>query len=93
VLLSPVTISPAFKIGEKLDNVLGMYLNDIFTTSTNLAGLPGMSVPGGFSSKGLPIGVQLTAKHFEEAKIFNVAYSLEKSLNFSSSSERTPHVI
>lgn len=90
VILSPVTVSPAFKIGEKVDNVLGMYLNDIFTTSTNLAGLPGMSVPAGFSSKGLPIGVQLTAKHFEEDKIFNVAYSLEKSLNLES---RTPHVI
>lgn len=90
VLLSPVTISPAFKIGEKLENVLGMYLNDIFTTSTNLAGLPGMSVPAGFSSKGLPIGVQLTAKHFEEEKIFNVAYALEKSLTLEA---RVPHVI
>src|SRR5690606_25864415 len=61
VLLSPVTSTPAFKIGERVEDPLKMYLNDIFTTSTNLAGTPGMSVPGGFTSKGLPVGVQLTA--------------------------------
>lgn len=90
VLLSPVTTSPAFKIGTRITDPLEMYLNDIFTTSTNLAGLPGMSVPGGFSAGGLPIGVQLTAKHFAEDKIFNVSLALEQTLN---KEERTPHVI
>lgn len=76
-LLSPVTISPAFKIGERSSDPLKMYLNDIFTTATNLAGLPGMSVPFGLSSEGLPIGIQLTGAHFEEQKILNIAYALE----------------
>jgi aspartyl-tRNA(Asn)/glutamyl-tRNA(Gln) amidotransferase subunit A len=90
VLLSPVTTSPAFKIGTRISDPLEMYLNDIFTTSTNLAGLPGMAVPAGFSANGLPIGVQLTAKHFAEQSVFNVAYSLEKTLL---KEEREPHVI
>lgn len=77
VILSPVTPSPAFKIGEKINNTLEMYLNDILTTSTNLAGLPGMSVPGGLTSDGLPIGVQLTGSHFCEQKLFNVAKAIE----------------
>lgn len=79
VILSPVTTSPAFKIGDRISDPLAMYLNDIFTVSTNLAGLPGMSVPFGMSKDGLPIGVQLTAAHFEEQKMLNVGYSLEQA--------------
>jgi|SRR6185312_814496 len=79
VILSPVTTSPAFKIGDRISDPLAMYLNDIFTVSTNLAGLPGMSVPFGMSKEGLPIGVQLTASHFEEQKMLNVGYSLEQA--------------
>jgi aspartyl-tRNA(Asn)/glutamyl-tRNA(Gln) amidotransferase subunit A len=90
LLLSPVATSPAFKIGSRISDPLAMYLNDIFTTSTNLAGLPGMSVPGGFSKDGLPIGVQLTARHFDEQSIFNASYSLEKTLKIEA---RQPHVI
>ena len=96
VLLSPVTSSPAFKLGSKISDPLEMYLNDIFTTSTNLAGLPGMSVPAGFSKDGLPIGVQLTAKHFDEQRIFDVSQSLERHLNVNgseASTRRVPHVI
>ena len=78
VILSPVATTPAFKIGSRISNPLEMYLNDIFTTSTNLAGLPGMSVPVGFSSDGLPIGVQLMSKHFDEQSIFDVSYALEQ---------------
>lgn len=89
VLLSPVTTSPAFKIGERSEDPLKMYLNDIFTTSTNLAGLPGMSVPFGFSSDSMPIGVQLTAAHFEEQKMLNVAYALE---SMSTVRGKFPHV-
>jgi len=79
VLLSPVTTSPAFKIGDRISDPLAMYLNDIFTVSTNLAGLPGMSVPFGMGKENLPIGVQLTASHFEEQKMLNIGYALEKS--------------
>lgn len=89
VIVSPVTTTPAFKIGEKSSDPLKMYLNDIFTTSTNLAGLPGMSVPFGFSQQGLPIGVQLTAAHFNEQVLLNVASALEAH---SGIQERRPHV-
>jgi len=77
VILSPVTTSPAFKIGERVSDPLAMYLNDIYTTSTNLAGLPGLSVPFGMSKEGLPIGIQLTATHFDEQSMLNVAFALE----------------
>lgn len=83
VMVTPVTTHPAFRIGERYSDPLKMYLNDIFTTSTNLAGLPGMSLPGGFSKSGLPIGVQLTAGHFQEEKMLKVAYSIEQVLNLS----------
>ncbi len=76
-LLSPVTVSPAFKIGERVYDPLTMYLNDIFTTATNLAGLPGLSVPFGLTNSGLPVGIQLTGSHFEEQKILNIASALE----------------
>ena len=90
VMLSPVTLSPAFKIGSRVKSVLEMYMNDIFTTSTNLTGLPGMSVPCGFSEGGLPIGVQVTGKHFDEQSLLNVSYTLEKHLE---KPVRQPHVI
>ena len=80
VILSPVATTPAFKIGTRISDPLQMYLNDIFTTSTNLAGLPGMSVPCGFAANGMPIGVQLMAKHFDEQRIFNVSLALENTL-------------
>jgi aspartyl-tRNA(Asn)/glutamyl-tRNA(Gln) amidotransferase subunit A len=90
VLLSPVTASPAFRLGERVSDPLAMYLNDIFTTSTNLAGLPGMSVPFGESKEGLPIGVQLTAAHFDEQRMLNVAFALEGA---SPVKGKTPHGI
>lgn len=90
VILSPVTTAPAFRIGEKISDPLAMYLNDIFTTSANLAGLPGMSVPFGMSSEKLPIGVQLLAAPFEEQKMLNVAFALEKA---SSIQSEVPNVI
>ena len=90
VILSPVTTAPAFKINERISDPLTMYLNDIFTTSTNLAGLPGMSVPFGMSADGLPIGIQLTASHFEEQKMLDVGYALESA---SSVKGKRPHVI
>ena len=82
VILSPVTPTPAYKIGEKIDDPLTMYLQDIFTISANLAGIPGMSVPCGFSSNGLPVGLQLMGEHFSEEKLIKVAYNFEQNTNF-----------
>ncbi|KAF0187743.1 MAG: glutamyl-tRNA(Gln) and/or aspartyl-tRNA(Asn) amidotransferase A [Desulfobulbaceae bacterium] len=80
VLISPVVPTPAWKIGEKADNPLAMYLSDVLTISANLAGIPGISVPGGFSRDGLPIGIQLQGPHFREDSLFKVAHNLERGL-------------
>ncbi|MCP4351923.1 MAG: Asp-tRNA(Asn)/Glu-tRNA(Gln) amidotransferase subunit GatA [Desulfobacterales bacterium] len=82
VILSPVAPTPAFPIGEKTDDPLTMYLSDIFTLSANLAGIPGMSVPCGFSSGGLPIGLQILGKHFNEEMILKVAYNFEQATDY-----------
>ncbi|MBK7961462.1 MAG: Asp-tRNA(Asn)/Glu-tRNA(Gln) amidotransferase subunit GatA [Bdellovibrionales bacterium] len=79
VILGPVSTTPAFKIGDRISDTMAMYLNDIFTTSTNLAGLPGMTVPFAISSKRLPIGIQLTAGHFQEQTMLNVGFALEQN--------------
>ena len=81
VILTPTTPTPAFKIGEKTDDPLQMYLSDIFTISTNLAGIPGMVVPCGFTRAGLPVGVQFLAGHFEEGKLIQIAAAYEKNAN------------
>jgi aspartyl-tRNA(Asn)/glutamyl-tRNA(Gln) amidotransferase subunit A len=81
VLISPVVPTPAWKIGEKADNPLAMYLSDVLTISANLGGIPGISVPGGFSRNGLPIGIQLQGAHFQESSLLKVAYNLERALN------------
>jgi aspartyl-tRNA(Asn)/glutamyl-tRNA(Gln) amidotransferase subunit A len=80
VLVSAVAPTPAWRLGEKVDDPLSMYLSDILTISTNLAGLPGMSVPCGFSATGLPIGLQLQAAHFQEEHLFAVARVVEREL-------------
>jgi aspartyl-tRNA(Asn)/glutamyl-tRNA(Gln) amidotransferase subunit A len=82
VLACPVAPTAAFKIGEKVDDPLTMYLMDIFTISANLAGIPGMSVPCGFSKEGHPIGLQLMGKHFNEEMLFKVAYNFEQATDF-----------
>ncbi|HPK53130.1 MAG TPA: Asp-tRNA(Asn)/Glu-tRNA(Gln) amidotransferase subunit GatA [Smithellaceae bacterium] len=79
VILTPTTPTPAFKIGEKTDNPLQMYLSDIFTISANLAGIPGISVPCGFTKAGLPVGVQFLAGHFEEGKLIRIASVYERN--------------
>ena len=76
LLLTPTSPTVAFKISEKVDDPLKMYLSDIFTISANLAGIPGISIPCGYSSKGLPIGLQLLAGLLEEEKLFKAAYAL-----------------
>ncbi|MCF8067616.1 MAG: Asp-tRNA(Asn)/Glu-tRNA(Gln) amidotransferase subunit GatA [Desulfobacterales bacterium] len=82
VILSPVAPTPAFKIGEKSDDPLTMYLSDIFTLSANLAGIPGMSLPCGFSPDGLPIGLQIMGNHFDEGTMLKVAYNFEQATDF-----------
>ena len=82
VIVSPVAPTPAFKIGENVDDPLTMYLSDIFTLSANLAGIPGMSVPCGFSKTGLPIGLQIMGSHFGEEKILKTAYNFEQATDF-----------
>lgn len=79
VILAPVAPTPAFKIGEKTADPLQMYLSDIFTLSVNLAGIPGLSVPCGFSKNNLPIGLQILGKHFDEGTLYRVAYNFEQA--------------
>ncbi len=80
-ILSPVAMTAAFKLGERVSDPLQMYFNDIFTTSVNLAGLPGASVPAGFTKLGLPTGVQLMAGQFREDILFRIAKVLEQELS------------
>jgi len=77
---SPTSPTPAFKLGEKIDDPLAMYLNDIYTVPANLAGLPGISIPCGFSRAGLPIGLQLIGRPFEEAALLRIARAAERAV-------------
>ncbi|MDB5308118.1 MAG: gatA 3 [Gemmataceae bacterium] len=77
VVMGPTTPTAAFRIGEKSDDPLAMYLSDVYTVSCNLAGIPGMSIPCGFTAGGLPIGLQLLAPPFEEEKMFRIARMYE----------------
>ena len=78
IILTPTSPTPAFKIGEKMNDPIAMYLSDIFTISVNLAGLPALSIPGRPTSSGLPVGIQLIGDLLEEQKLLNTAYTLEK---------------
>ena len=83
VIAAPVTPYPAFKLGEKLDDPLQMYLADIYTISANLAGIPAMSIPCGFVGKeNLPIGLQLMGKHFDEANLIAVGHKFQQATDF-----------
>ncbi|MBM3535057.1 MAG: Asp-tRNA(Asn)/Glu-tRNA(Gln) amidotransferase subunit GatA [Alphaproteobacteria bacterium] len=82
-VLTPATPSAAFAIGEKMDDPIAMYLNDVFTVTANLAGLPGISVPGGLNTDGLPLGLQVIGKAFDEETVFAVGRALEKAANFT----------
>ncbi len=77
-IISPVTTTTAFKIGEMISDPLQMYMSDILTISANLAGIPALSVPAGLDSQGLPIGLQIMGEHFQEQKILNIALAVEK---------------
>jgi aspartyl-tRNA(Asn)/glutamyl-tRNA(Gln) amidotransferase subunit A len=86
ILVTPVSPTPAFRIGEKMDDPLQMYLSDVCTIPVNIAGLPGISVPCGFATTEdgtrLPIGLQILAKPFDEATMFRAAYAYEQSTDW-----------
>lgn len=83
VLLTPTAPSSAFAIGENEDDPIKMYLGDVFTIPASLAGLPGISVPGGLDSEGLPLGLQIIGKAWDEATMFRTAYALEQAIGFN----------
>lgn len=81
VIMGPTSPSPAFKLGEKADDPISMYLSDIYTIATNLAGLPGMSIPAGFVNH-LPVGLQLVGNYFSEAKLLNIAHQYQQAVEW-----------
>jgi aspartyl-tRNA(Asn)/glutamyl-tRNA(Gln) amidotransferase subunit A len=81
-ILTPTAPSAAFGIGEKMDDPITMYLNDVFTVPASLAGVPAMSVPAGLSAEGLPLGLQVIGRHFDEETVFAVAAALERAADF-----------
>ncbi len=83
-ILTPTAPSSAFKIGDKREDPIAMYLNDVFTVPVNLAGLPAISLPGGLDETGLPLGLQLIGKPFDEQTVLNAAYALEEKIGFQS---------
>jgi len=82
VVVSPTAPTPAFRIGEKTEDPLQMYLSDIHTIPVNLAGIPAISIPCGFSHEGLPIGLQVMGKHFDEGMLLRVAYTFEQNTDY-----------
>ncbi len=82
-ILTPTAPSPAFGHGEKSDDPLAMYLNDVFTVPASLAGLPGISVPAGLTGDGLPLGLQVLGKPFDEETVIRVGHAIERAAAFS----------
>jgi aspartyl-tRNA(Asn)/glutamyl-tRNA(Gln) amidotransferase subunit A len=81
-LLTPTAPSAAFALGDRLSDPVAMYLNDVFTVTTNLAGLPGVSVPAGLDQAGLPLGLQLIGRALDEGTLFSLAAALEEAADF-----------
>ena len=86
-ILTPTAPSAAFAVGRKVNDPITMYLNDIFTVTTNLAGLPGISVPAGLDKNGLPLGLQIIGRAMDEATVFKAAAALEDAAGFSAKPE------
>ena len=78
VIIGPTSPTTAFKLGDKVDDPVKMYLNDIFTVAGNLTGAPGISIPCGFDARGLPVGMLIQGRHFGEASILNVAHQYQR---------------
>ncbi len=81
-IISPTTPTPAFKLNSKKEDVMAMYLNDIYTVPVNIAGIPAVSIPSGHS-QGMPLGLQIMGNHHDEQGILNLAYALEDALNLN----------
>ena len=81
-ILTPATPSAAFELGKDVADPVEMYLNDVFTVTVNLAGLPGIAVPTGTDAQGLPLGLQLIGKPWDEGELLNTAYALEQAAGF-----------
>jgi len=88
VLLTPTAPSAAFAFGAKSDDPIAMYLNDVFTVPSSLAGLPAMSVPAGLDGSGLPLGLQVIGKPLDEEGVLNAGFALERAANFTAKPER-----
>ena len=82
VILTPTAPSAAFRVGEKMDDPVAMYLNDVFTVPSSLAGLPGLSVPAGLSAEGLPLGLQVIGKAWDEQTVLDTGLALERAAGF-----------
>ncbi len=82
VIAGPTSPNTAFKLGDKTDDPVAMYLNDIYTISVNLAGLPAMSIPAGFDASGLPVGLHLVGQYFDEARLLNVAHRYQQATDW-----------
>ena len=82
LIAGPITPGPAFKIGEKIDDPLAMYLYDLYTVSTNLAGIGGISIPCGLSREGLPIGLHLQSPPFEEERLLRAAHMFQQATDW-----------
>jgi len=80
-IVAPVSPFPAFRLGEKVDDPINMYLSDIYTITGSLAGIPCMSVPCGNTAEGLPVGMQILTRHFDETTMFRLADAFEKARN------------
>jgi len=78
-IITPVTPTPAFKLGEKTGDPMEMYLSDIYTVTANLVGVPGISLPCGNNREGLPLGIQILGKHFDESTVVRLAHAVEQS--------------
>ena len=81
-ILGPVTTSAAFGLGEHSDDPIAMYMADLLTVPVNLAGLPAISVPAGFTNEGLPVGIQLIGNYFQEKTIYQAAYAFEQANDY-----------
>jgi len=90
VIVTPTSPSAAFRIGERVDDPLAMYLSDIFTVTLNLAGLPGLSMPCGLTRERLPIGLQIVGRPFDEATVLRLAAALEPEIGFGAQRPRLP---
>jgi aspartyl-tRNA(Asn)/glutamyl-tRNA(Gln) amidotransferase subunit A len=87
-LLTPTAPSAAFALGDRVSDPVAMYLNDVFTVTTNLAGLPGISIPAGIDANGLPLGLQLIGRALDEGTLFTLGGAVEQAANFRAKPER-----